>query len=352
MARYWVGGTGTWNTTLTTNWSNASGGAGGFSVPTATDDVIFDNNSNATAYTVTMGGTGNCLSITTGSPGTSGSMTLAFGTNSIIPTGNVSFLGNVIVTSTTGGLALRATSSANIDFNNLNLGVLNVTTQRAGPFNFVNGFSCGILQLNAGTVNTNNYNITATQLACSGAGTGDIHLGSSTITITGTNAVQLAVSATVTLDAGTSMIRMTNTTNNIQSFSGGNYTFYDVWFDHGTCTQSNNISGSNTYHILKDTGTVAHSILFVAGTTHTVSDFQVSGSSGKLISINSNTTATHALVKTGEGAISCDYLNIQHSVATPATTWYAGVNSTNNQAVATAGSGWILLHHHQEVVVV
>jgi hypothetical protein len=47
------------------------------------------------------------------------------------------------------------------------------------------------------------------------------------------------------------------------------------------------------------------------------------------------------LVKTGGGTISSDYLNIQHSVATPASTWYAGTHSTNNQGVSTAGSGWI-----------
>ena len=33
--RYWVGGAGTWNTTSTTNWSTASGGSSGASVPTA-----------------------------------------------------------------------------------------------------------------------------------------------------------------------------------------------------------------------------------------------------------------------------------------------------------------------------
>ena len=50
--------------------------------------------------------------------------------------------------------------------------------------------------------------------------------------------------------------------------------------------------------------------------------------------INSTTTGTHALTKTGGGVISGDYLNIQHSVASPADTWYAGTHSTNNQATA------------------
>ena len=54
--RYWVGGTGTWNGTSTTNWSASSGGASGASVPTSADNVFFDANSNTgtTAFTVTM----------------------------------------------------------------------------------------------------------------------------------------------------------------------------------------------------------------------------------------------------------------------------------------------------------
>jgi hypothetical protein len=50
--RYWVGGTGTWNNT-TTNWSATSGGAGGASVPTVADRVIFDNNSGGSGFIVT-----------------------------------------------------------------------------------------------------------------------------------------------------------------------------------------------------------------------------------------------------------------------------------------------------------
>ena len=43
MARYWVGDNGTWDDTA--HWSASSGGGGGASVPTKTDDVIFDANS-------------------------------------------------------------------------------------------------------------------------------------------------------------------------------------------------------------------------------------------------------------------------------------------------------------------
>ena len=54
--RYWVGGTGTWGSTQTTNWATSSGGTAGASVPTAADNVIFDSLSNTgtNAFTVTM----------------------------------------------------------------------------------------------------------------------------------------------------------------------------------------------------------------------------------------------------------------------------------------------------------
>ena len=64
--RYWVGNNGTWNASSTTNWSSSSGGAGGASVPTTSDDVIFDANSfSSDARTVTLGAWGNCRSFTT-----------------------------------------------------------------------------------------------------------------------------------------------------------------------------------------------------------------------------------------------------------------------------------------------
>src|SRR5437868_6020012 len=48
MARFWVGGTNTWNATATGKWSATSGGASGASVPDATQDVFFDALSTGT----------------------------------------------------------------------------------------------------------------------------------------------------------------------------------------------------------------------------------------------------------------------------------------------------------------
>lgn len=61
--RYWVGGTGTWDPSSTTNWATTSGGSGGASAPTSSDDVIFDANSGTGSAVVTCNG-GNCAGFT------------------------------------------------------------------------------------------------------------------------------------------------------------------------------------------------------------------------------------------------------------------------------------------------
>jgi fibronectin-binding autotransporter adhesin len=61
--RYWVGGTGNWNST--SKWSATSGGASGASVPTASDNAIFDANSaTSNAYVVTIQASQTCADLT------------------------------------------------------------------------------------------------------------------------------------------------------------------------------------------------------------------------------------------------------------------------------------------------
>jgi len=68
---YWVGGSGTWDGSSTTNWSLTSGGAGGAGVPnSATDDVIFNSASSGASYVVTVGYFPGCKGIVTTAPAT------------------------------------------------------------------------------------------------------------------------------------------------------------------------------------------------------------------------------------------------------------------------------------------
>lgn len=345
--RYWIGGTGTWNNSSTAKWSSTSGGSGGSSVPTSSDDVFFDGNSGGGVITVgqflndnfcnNFDCTGFTGSFSNGGVGTltiSGSLTIG---SSISGDFDAWY-----------GLVLNATSSGKtLTSNGKTIASANDSTTK---FNGVGGV--WTIQDNttinpsllAGTLNTNDKTITCPlYILSSGSGTSVLNLGASTILLSsavGTNTVLQFLGSGMTLNAGTSTIKITSTSGNL-FFVGGGFTYNNLWISRGFSTSSLTISGSNTFNDFKDDGTAAHSILFTTGTTQTVTTFNVNGSAGKLVTINSTTTGTHALTKAGGGTISCDYLNIQHSVATPSSTWYAGTHSTNNQATATAGSGWI-----------
>ena len=91
-ARFWVGGSGTWDNSSTANWAATSGGASGASAPTTADTVTFDANSG-TAAVVTVAATATTSTCTVnksditldlaGSPTFTGTFTLTAGTLSL-----------------------------------------------------------------------------------------------------------------------------------------------------------------------------------------------------------------------------------------------------------------------------
>jgi hypothetical protein len=80
--RYWVGGTGSWNST--TKWSTTSGGASGASVPTSSDNAIFDANSGTAHFTVTVTDNATCANLTLTPYGADGVTQFAVGVNFVI----------------------------------------------------------------------------------------------------------------------------------------------------------------------------------------------------------------------------------------------------------------------------
>ena len=63
-SRFWVGGTGSFTPTNTTNWASTSGGAGGQSVPGSADDTTWDSLSGGGTTTLNFGGSISLNSIT------------------------------------------------------------------------------------------------------------------------------------------------------------------------------------------------------------------------------------------------------------------------------------------------
>lgn len=256
VTRYWVGGTGTWNATSTTNWSASSGGASGASVPTSADAVIFDAASNATAYTVTCTATQlRCGSLTMAGPA-SGNVTFA-GTAPLAVHGNVTlpatgftrtYTGTITLTSNSTGLTFTTngqTLSSPVDVNGVDcswsLGsALNISSP---TFSVTNGsFTLATFNLSAGSLSSNV------------AHSRTLNLSTATTTLSSSTPVDFGTTETnranLTLTASTSQVNLSNASPVI---TGNNQTFYNV-----SCTSTSvgtvTLNGVNSYNNLLFTG--------------------------------------------------------------------------------------------------
>lgn len=290
--RYWVGGSGNWDATSTTNWSATSGGAGGASAPTSADNVIFDAGSNVGtgAFTVTVTGTSGassvCNDFSTGGAGGAldGAMTLSMGATAILSCyGSMTLPStNFTWTGTSGAilLFLATTTGKTITTNGVNLiatqvqfnGVGGEWTLGSAFTNTVNG-----IVVVAGSLVTSNFNITSPSINASGTSTRSINLGSSTLTLSFTAPINFSTATGLTFTAGTSQITCSNAN---PTFAGGGLTFYNVTFS-STAISVATITGANTFNNLTYTARAAAGIgaaIFENSVTNTINGTLTLGS--------------------------------------------------------------------------
>lgn len=320
---------GNWSSTGV--WSATSGGASGASVPLCHDTVILDASSAAGTYTMDMPRACadlDCAGFT---------RTLTSGLLDLYLYGSITFSSGMTFNNGNDFWFLMSGSSETITSNGKIF--YSLITRRPGcTFTLQDAlFITSVAYLYAGTFDANDFNVTARAVYISAS---TINMGAGTWDLTGAGIVVWSIFSGVTINTETSTMVISDTSSSGKTFAGGDKTYNALRFTGaGTCSYT--ISGSNTFTTLESTKTNAYSINFTAGTTQTITNWNISGSSGNIVTINSNTTGTHTLTKAGGGQVRADYLDIRHSVATPSDTWYAGVNSTDNQSIATAGSGWI-----------
>ena len=287
--RYWVGGTGNWDATTTTNWSATSGGAGGASAPTSADNVIFDSLSNATLYTVTVGTNAVCNDLTVAAPLT-GAVTFSLAaTARLDPYGSMTLPASNCTWSASAGalVTFRATTTGKtVTTNGVTLTLTAIT------FNGVGGawtlgsaltVTGGGYAVTNGTFDTGNFNVTGTSFNVSSVGTQVINLGSSTVTLNSN--FNLAQTAGLTFNAGTSQITCSNANT---TFTGGGQTFYNVSFTNTSAGTVTTINGANTFN----------NLTFASG----------SGASLKTVSLTANQTVNGTLTL---GAANASVIRIQ-----------------------------------------
>ncbi|MBN8697608.1 MAG: gliding motility-associated C-terminal domain-containing protein [Bacteroidetes bacterium] len=241
--RYWVGGTGSWQET--SHWSFTSGGPGGASVPTATDDVIFDQHSFvAPGQTVMMNGNFACHSIDW--MGIDKQVIFSAAKNK-----KLTVHGNYQLSP----LLLNGFKGTTVFASNLSSNVINTNgVTLKGDWEF-NGSGSWILQndvltedevtikLLKGTLNTNSKNITCGYFTGNSNQNRTLNLGSSEITVK--NIWDFSQATNLTFISATSRI-IFETDVTSTNFKSGNLSYNSVSAIAAPCSPSNQPCGTFT----------------------------------------------------------------------------------------------------------
>ena len=296
--RYWILGAGTWDSTNTANWSDTSGGTGGFSVPTAADNVYFDANSNVgvTAFTVTMANTPRVCNDFTAA-GLDGTMTLAGTSIGLTVSGSLTFQATNFTRSYTGTTTFNATTTGKtVTTNGVVLATV-VFDGVGGGWTLGSAFNITVntITVTNGTFDTSssgNYSITAGFLSSSNSNVRTINLNGSTLTFSNSAGITMSTTTNLSFNSGTSQINLSNNAPNISSSA---LTFYNVAFTSATITTPA-ITGTNTFNNLTITGrtTVGLSQLSISANQTISGTFTVSAgtASAYRMQISSNTLGT------------------------------------------------------------
>jgi len=272
--RYWVGNGGNW--TDTSHWSTISGGSGGASIPTSSDNVYFNANSfSLSGQTVNINTGANCLDMDWTNVSNNPSLS---GNNYINVYGSLTLSSGMSMANIYAGIFyFWATTSVNITLAGKTCNVLGFYSSGTWTLQddiYVNGYY-GEIQCVFGTLNTNNKNISCKKFTFNGGYTRALTLGSSIITVSGD---VTCGSSNATFDKGTSTFIMTGLNS---TFTGAGFTFYNLELQNNIA-----IVNSNTFNQLKIYPSTT--ITFSNGTTQTVTDLYLGNNSIIQSSTNSN----------------------------------------------------------------
>jgi hypothetical protein len=240
---YWnLAGAQNWSATA---WAATSGGAPAVAnFPLPQDTATFDNTGSVTG-TISFD---TAWSIGTLNVTKTGAMTLALGTNAPSVLGSVTLQAATIVTGT-GVITFTGTGTQVLTSNNcsfappVTLSGIGGTVQLGS--NFTTSGTAGIVHT-YGTLDLNNFNLTAAALSSSNTNTRAILLGSGTHTFSGVTAWDVSTTTGLTVTCGTSTIVCSNAA---ALFAGGGLTYYNSSFT-SSAPGTVSVQGANTYNTL------------------------------------------------------------------------------------------------------
>jgi hypothetical protein len=339
----------TFTTPATQTWSGTSGGnwstnAWTSRVPLPQDNAII-NASFGASQTVTADMPRLAASIdftgATGTPTLNISISLnVFGSITLI---SAMVLSGANAVSLSGRSTYTLTSAGKTWAGNINV------TAPSGTYTLQDSIIItGNFNLQYGTFDANGFNVSMNKanIAATGLdfGTRSVVLGSGTWSLTGTADSSIFVwdvrsTSSLTFSGASATIVFSVATAGTRTFAGGGLIYGTLTYTVAGSTGPLVITGANTFtNINFSDVTNARTLTFPSATTNTITgNFNVNGTAGKLMTINSSTGGSAATLSKASGTVSSDYLSIQDSTATGGAGWYAGTHSTN----VSNNTGWI-----------
>lgn len=312
-------------------------------VPTASDDVVATSSSgqltvdvtslcrsvDLTGYTNTVTFTAQ-LNLGTTTPGPSN---VALKLSSGMSTAGSSVISFVSTSSTQQTITCAGqTIACNVTFNGT-----------GSSYQFADSFAINAartLTHTKGALDSNSQPISVGIWSSSNGNTRSLTLGTSTVTLTGTSAVtiwNLGTATGMTLSAASSTISIAAASSSTRLFAGGGLTYGTLSYTVAGSTGQLTMSDGNTFGTFSFSDTSnARTLKFTSSTTTTVTNWNVNGTSGKLMTISASTSGTAATLSCASGTISSDYLSLKDSTATGGASFYAGTHSTN----VSGNTGW------------
>jgi len=237
----------------------------------------------------------------------------------IFPTAySVTFAGRQTQTLTSAGI----TFDANFNISNINtifriVGNLTVTSKTIYLIN--------------GTLNLNGYTAECSGFDSSGS-TSNLTFNGGTLKFNSNFNVTGILTTTQGSAAGKIVV---GNLSGYPTFTGGGAT-YNCTLEIAY-TGPTSINGSNTFTNITNSVTPC-SLYFEYNTTNTFLNWNVNGTAGNLVTLDSSDSSASFSLSKANGIVSSDYLNINHSDAIGGAAWYAGTHSIKDGAT----SGWIL----------
>jgi hypothetical protein len=342
VARYWRGGTATWDGTPGSKWASTPTGPTGASVPTASEPVYFDASSTGVC-TLSASSVARMIDCTNqaGSLSHPSGVTVNIGDSVADSSGIALKLNNYsrLAASSTFSFVSTAPDVQTINMNGKVTGNL-ICDGVGGSWKLVGGLTAtaAIVTITNGTLdlNTGSGDVTCFRVTLgTGAGNRGLIGGTGNLILTATGATNIfsvgGSNYTMNVSAMTVKILAADATQKIFQTGGSGVTWGTIDYTPAGTAGSLAFSGTTVFNMLRLNP--GRTIQFTSGTT-TVGGLDVNGTPGNLTVLR--TASGTGRVTKSSGVFSIDYVSLQDVTAQGGALWYAGDNS-----VLSNSPGWI-----------